>query len=198
MALKDSISKLDKALDRRLESLPDLSSKADREKYRGAVKTGVARAGRRASVTLKNLDDMGDKAVDRFRPRKASGSRIVDYTTSHPLMTLLMVLVITGLIATQATNVSKYMRGDMEIYLPPDNEATTILQEVRKEFSTDIIIIYVKAKEVNGQPLNLTDRSCLMEMSRFEGDDLNKYAAEPNARGIDPVKGDRGLEDEIE
>ncbi len=198
MALKDSLSKLDRALDRRLEDLPDISSKADRERYRGAVKSGMTTAGRRASVTLKNLDDMGDKAVGRLRPRTGAGGRIVDYSTAHPISTLIMVLVVTGLLATQATNITKYMRGDMEIYLPPDNEATTILQEVREEFSTDIIIIYIKAHEVNGRILNLTDVHCLQEMSRFEGDDLNKYAADPLDRGIDPMKGDRGIEDEVE
>jgi hypothetical protein len=72
MALKDSLSKLDRALDRRLETLPDVSSRTDRERYRGAVKGGVTRAGRRASVTLKNLDEMGDRAV--CGPARAAGT----------------------------------------------------------------------------------------------------------------------------
>jgi predicted RND superfamily exporter protein len=198
MALKDSLSKLDRALDRRLDGLPDVSSKTDRERYRGAVKTGVTQAGRRAAVRLKSLDDMGDKAVGRLRPQKGGWNRIIDYTTEHSVTTFVMVLIVTGLIATQALNIPKYMRGDMEIYLPPDNEATIILQEVRQDFSTDIIVIYVKGIDYNGQPLNLTDLRALLEMSHFEGDDTNRYAADEMDRGIDPVKGDRGMDDRIE
>jgi predicted RND superfamily exporter protein len=198
MALKDSISRIDKALDRGLEKLPDVSSKTDRERYRGAVKTGVSRAGRRASVTLKNLDDLGDRYVGKLRPRTGYGNRIINYSTGHPVFTLLLVLLITGLIGSQAVNIPTYMRGDMEIYLPPDHEATHILKDVRQEFSTDIIVIYIKGIEADGAPLNLTDKRCLLEMSRFEGDDLNKNAADPLDRGIDPIKGDRGLEDNVD
>jgi len=199
MALKDSISKLDKALDRRLESLPDVSSRADREKYRGAVKTGVMSAGRRASVTLKNLDDMGDRAAGKLRPRKGGWDRLIDYSTANPFLTVLIIFILAGAIGSQAVNIPKYMRGDMEIYLPPDHEATRILQEVRADWSTDVIVIYVKAIDFDGDgtPNNLTDYRVLTELSRFEGDDTNREAADPQDRGIDPDKGDRGREDTI-
>ena len=108
MALKDSISKLDKALDRRLESLPDVSSRADREKYRGAVKTGVMSAGRRASVTLKNLDDMGDRAAGKLRPRKGGWDRLIDYSTANPFLT-------PALMANIA-NAGPYVTGAMSRY----------------------------------------------------------------------------------
>jgi len=199
MALKDSLSKLDRALDRRLERLPDVSSRTDRERYRGAVKTGVSRAGRRASVTLKNLDDMGDRAVGRLRPRKGGWDRLIDYSTANPLKTIIVIFIITGVIGSQAINIPKYMRGDMEIYLPPDHEATRILGEVRADWSTDVIVIYIKAIDYNGDGAvdNLTNVDVLYEMSRFEGDDTNAEAADMKDRGIDPVKGDRGRDDSI-
>ena len=199
MALKDSLNKLDRALDRRLESLPDVSSKTDRERYRGAVKTGVSRAGRRASVTLKNLDDMGDRAVGRLRPRKGTWDRIIDYSTANPFWTLAVIFIIAGLIGSQAINIPKYMRGDMEIYLPPDHEATKILTEVRADWSTDVIIIYIKPVDYDGDGTlnNLTDVLALQDMSRLEGDDTNRDAADSLDRGIDPNKGDRGKDDSI-
>jgi predicted RND superfamily exporter protein len=199
MALKDTLGKVDRALDRRLEDLPDVSSKADREKYRGAVKTGVGQAGRRASVTLKTLDEMGDRAVGRLRPRKGGWDRLIDYSTANPFMTILVCFIIAGAIGTQAINIPKYMRGDMEIYLPPDNEATRILTEVRADWSTDVIVIYIKAVDHDGDGRlnNLTDIESLLEMSRFEGDDTNIYAADELDRGIDPIKGDRGRDDQI-
>lgn len=199
MALKDSLSRLDKALDRRLEDLPDISSGADRERYRAAVKAGVSQAGRRASVTLKNLDDMGDRAVGRLRPRRGGWDRLIDYSTANPLLTIVVVFIIALSIGSQAINIPKHMRGDMEIYLPPGHEATVILEEVRADWSTDVIVIFIKALDFDrdGTPNNLTDFRVLTEMSRFEGDDTNIYAADPLDRGIDPDKGDRGQDDDI-
>jgi predicted RND superfamily exporter protein len=199
MAMKDSLSRLDRALDRRLERLPDVSSKADRDKYRGAVKSGVSQAGRRASVTLKTLDDLGDKAVGRLRPRKGGWDRLIDWSTANPFLTILICIIMAGAIGSQAINIPKYMRGDMEIYLPPDHEATRILTEVRADWSTDVIVIYIKSIDYNGDgaPDNLTDVEVLREMSRFEGDDTNLYAADEMDRGIDPSKGDRGRDDRV-
>jgi predicted RND superfamily exporter protein len=197
MALKDSISKLDRALDRGLEKLPDVSSKADREKYKGAVKTGVSRAGRRASVTLKNLDELGDRYAGKLRPKRGGWDRLIDWTTANPLLTLVITVVIAGLIGSQALLIPQYMRGEMEIYLPPNNEATKILKEMRVDFTSDVIVIYIKGINIEGKPLNLTDYKVLQEMSRFEGDDTNMYAPDPMDRGIDPDKGDRGRDDGV-
>ena len=197
MALKDSISKLDRALDRGLEKLPDVSSKADRERYRGAVKTGVSRAGRRASVTLKNLDELGDRYAGKLRPKRGGWDRLIDWTTANPLLTLIITVVIAGLIGSQALLIPQYMHGEMEIYLPPDNEATKILKEVRVDYTSDVIVIFIKGMTVDGKPLNLTDYRVLQEMSRFEGDDTNIYAPDPQDRGIDPDKGDHGRDDGV-
>ena len=199
MGLRDSIGKLDRMLDRRLEQLPDVSSQRDREKYRAAVKTGVSRATRRAGATIRSLDDIGDKAAGRLRPRKGTWDRIIDYSTANPILVLLVIGILTGAIATQAIYIPKYMRGDMEIYLPPDHEATKILTEVRHDWSTDVIVIYVKAIDWNHDGLvdNLTSYDVLSEMSRIEGDDTNKDAANDLDKGIDPDKGDRGKDDRI-
>jgi predicted RND superfamily exporter protein len=199
MGLRDRIGKLDRILDSKLEQLPDVSSQMDREKYRAAVKTGVSRVTRKAGATIRSLDEIGDRAAGHLRPRKGTWDRIIDYSTTHPVLVMIVIGIITASIATQAVNIPKYMRGDMEIYLPPDHESTKILTEVRHDWSTDVIVIYIKAIDYNrdGRPDNLTDIDTLVEMSHVEGDDTNKDAAKTLDQGIDPDKGDRGKNDRI-
>jgi len=199
MGLKDSLGKLDRALDRRLERLPDISSQTDREKYRAAVKDGVSRATRKAGATIKSLDEMGDRAAGKLRPKRGIWDRWIEYSVHHPITVLLSILLVTALIATQAIYIQKEMRGDMEIYLPADEESTKILNEVRQSWATDIIIVYVQANDWNkdGKPDNLTDLESLVEMSHIEGDDTNKDAANELDKGVDPDKGDRGKDDRI-
>jgi predicted RND superfamily exporter protein len=199
MGLRDSLGKLDRSLDRSLERLPDVSSQLDRERYRTAVKTGVSRATRKAGATIKSLDEMGDRTAGKFRPKRGGWDRWIDYSVHHPITVLLSILLITGLIATQAIYIQKEMRGDMEIYLPSDEESTKILTEVRQSWATDIIIVYVQVKDWNGDgtPDNLTNIESLVEMSHVEGDDTNKDAANGLDKGIDPDKGDRGEDDGI-
>jgi len=199
MGLRESIGRLDRSLDRRLEKLPDISSQTDREKYRAAVKDGVFRATRKAGATIRSLDEMGDRAAGHLRPRKGGWDRVIDYSTAHPVLVILVIVIISFSIATQSLNIPKYMRGDMEIYLPPDHESTKILTEVRHDWSTDVIVIYVKSIDFNkdGRPDNLTNIDVLTEMSHVEGDDTNKDAARELQRGIDPDKGDRGKNDRI-
>jgi predicted RND superfamily exporter protein len=199
MGLRDSIGRLDRMLDRRLEQLPDISSQRDRDAYRAAVKTGVSRATRKAGATIRSLDELGDRTAGKLRPKRGVWDRWIEYSVHHPMIVLLSILLITGLIATQAIYIQKEMRGDMEIYLPSDDESTRILTEVRQSWATDIIVVYVKATDWNkdGKLDNLTNYESLVEMSHVEGDDTNKDAAREMAKGIDPDKGDRGKDDRI-
>ena len=199
MGLKDSFKKLDGMLDGQLERLPDMSSARDRERTKAAVKRRVTRAGRKAGVTLRSLEEMGDKYAGKLRPKRGGWDRVIDYSTAHPLMTLIVIGILAGAIGSQAINIPKYMRGDMEIYLPPDDPATKILAEVRADWSTDVIIIYIKAKDYNGDgtPDNVTNYDVLAQMSKFEGDDLNANAPAEMDKGIDYDKADRGRNDKI-
>ncbi|MEM2977356.1 MAG: hypothetical protein QXW06_06870, partial [Thermoplasmata archaeon] len=199
MGLRDFVAELDRRLDRRLEGLPDLSSRADRERYRASVQDYVSRATRRAGATIKSLDELGDRYAGKLRPRRGTWDRIIDFSTNHPFQIFIILTIITAIIGSQAVNIPKYMRGDMEIYLPPDHEATKILEEVRRDYSTDVIVIYIKAKDTDGDGKveNLTSVPVLLEMSRFEGDDLNRNAPDERDRGIDPDKDDGGKNDRV-
>ncbi len=163
------------------------------------MQESVSRARRRAGATIRSLDDLGEKYAGKLRPRRGSGDRVIDYSTRHPLQIFVLLTIITALIGSQAVNIPRHMRGDMEIYLPPDHEATKILSEVRVDWSTDIIVIYITAKDVDGDGKveNLTSLPVLLDMSRFEGDDLNKNAPDERDRGIDPDKDDSGKNDRV-
>ncbi|MGQ9582002.1 MAG: efflux RND transporter permease subunit [Thermoplasmatota archaeon] len=199
MGLRETLAGLDRRLDRGLDSLPDISSRTEREKYRASVQESVSRAKRRAGATIRSIDELGERYAGKLRPRRGAGDRIIDYSTSHPLQVFILLTIITALVGSQAVNIPLYMRGDMEIYLPPDHEATKILAEVRADWSTDVIVIYIKARDTDGDGRveNLTSLPVLLEMSRFEGDDLNKNAPDEKDRGIDPDKDDAGKNDRV-
>ena len=79
------------------------------------------------------------------------------------LMTALMFLMLIGI--PQAN-----INGAMEVYLPRGSPEEALLFEVREDWSTDIIVIYIEtpnARDLNDET-NITLRSVLIEMDYLE------------------------------
>lgn len=116
----------------------------------------------------------------------------VKILSKRPLVMIFIISLITALLFREAVNFQDNMTSDVEAFLPEGDEATDILKEVRLEWTTDIIVIYVETENKynpNSSKDNMTDKVILEEISKIEGDDFTP--------GIDWNKVDRGDEDGI-
>jgi len=125
----------------------------------------------------------------------------VSFITTKPGITVLVVAFLTVPMLMQAITFQDNMTADVMAYLPdPEDEddkehPTTLLKEVREEWTTDIILIYVETPNAYNEQdqTNITRREVLEEMSRIEGDFI--YGREHNA--VDWDKSDRGRNDGV-
>lgn len=112
-----------------------------------------------------------------------------------PAYLIVTLLLASALIGWRAEDFEHQINGDVEIYLPDGANSTSLLNEVRTQWSTDIVILYVQTNNAaegaqNGDE-NITDADILNQLSWVEGDDNN--AAEGGyGRGLDYNKEDRG------
>jgi predicted RND superfamily exporter protein len=120
----------------------------------------------------------------------------VKLTTHQPpvtmgLMTALMFLMLIGI--PQAN-----INGAMEVYLPRGSPEEALLFEVREDWSTDIIVIYIEtpnARDLNDET-NITLRSVLIEMDYLERTlDFIGQIEEEDKPGV--VPSDAGTIDDI-
>ena len=91
----------------------------------------------------------------------------VHLTTDYPPITLgiMTVIMLFMLIGIGKTNIN----GAMEVYLPKGSIEEELLLEVRDDWSTDIIVIYVEtdnAYDVSSNA-NITSRQVLLEMDHI-------------------------------
>jgi len=119
------------------------------------------------------------------------------FSTENPILTLIIFLLLTLFFFLSAVSVKieadSYppysmehklnIKGEMEVYLPEGHEATDDLNEVRKYWSTDMIVIYVEIEDPGDFPLNITEAAVLREISYIE-------------ETLDWNKQDRGVEDD--
>ena len=121
---------------------------------------------------------------------------LVKLTTNQPpitmgLMTALMFLMLIGI--PQAN-----INGAMEVYLPRGSPEEALLFEVREDWSTDIIVIYIEtpnAQDLNDET-NITLRSVLIEMDYLERTlDFIGQVEEEDKPGV--VPSDAGTIDDI-
>ena len=107
------------------------------------------------------------------------------------LMTALMFLMLIGI--PQAN-----INGAMEVYLPRGSPEEALLFEVREDWSTDIIVIYIEtpnAQDLNDET-NITLRSVLIEMDYLERTlDFIGQVEEEDKPGV--VPSDAGTVDDI-
>lgn len=105
-----------------------------------------------------------------------------DIVTKNPLLIIIIMAVITLLFASQIPKLD--IHGEMEVYLPKGEETSEIVKEVRKYWSTDIILIYTEIEDPYNDTTNVSSKECLREMSYVE-------------ETIDPYKNDRGEKDDV-
>lgn len=114
---------------------------------------------------------------------------------------VVMMILLTALVGKDALDFGQQINGDVEIYLPDGAESTELLLEVREQWSTDIVLLYVHTNNAIDDPSirgteDVTDVAILKQISFLEGDDDNK-AEGRYARGIDWSKDDRGRDDGV-
>lgn len=119
----------------------------------------------------------------------------VRLTTDYPPITLGVMTAITlfMLIGIGMTNIN----GAMEVYLPKGSDEEALLLEVREDWSTDIIVIYVETDNERdpSSPTNITNRQVLLELDYIERT-VDEYGqTEKGGPGIVPSDG--GLEDDV-
>ena len=122
--------------------------------------------------------------------------RFVNFIVAKPIFTVVFVTLVTVVpLLVPAMHFQDNMTADVEAYLPEGDPATEILKEVRLEWSTDVVIIYVETpnKYNPSAQVNITDRNILLEMSMLEGDD--DFGAATGA--LDWDKNDRGRNDDV-
>ena len=140
------------------------------------------------------------------------GARMHDFTENQvdrfyrvllrsPGPIVVMMVLLTALIGKDALDFGQQINGDVEIYLPDGAESTELLLEVREQWSTDIVLLYIHTNNAIADPAirgteDITDVAILKQISFLEGDDDNK-AEGRYARGIDWSKEDRGREDGV-
>ena len=74
-----------------------------------------------------------------------------------PSLTVLVLVLVTLLLLKPALTFEQNMTRDIEVYLPEGEESTDLLLEVRKDWATDIIIIYIETRNAN-DPERFNDR----------------------------------------
>ncbi len=186
------------------------------DKYAKRIEASIERATTAAKKTKVDLDALGDEYVDRLfgggrKKRPKSDEANIGWITARPKVVLLAVLIVVMLTALPAVNITgserlgveSSMRGDFEIFLPPKDETTQILNEVREHWSTDAMFIYGEMTSSE----NVTDYDILRALSAIEGDD--DHRADPptgegyqagfpwDEYGIDPWREDDGEQDGV-
>ena len=119
----------------------------------------------------------------------------VRVTTDYPPITIGIMTVITlfMLIGIGKMNIN----GAMEVYLPKGSVEEELLLEVREDYSTDIIVIYVEtdnAYDVSSSA-NITNKQVLLELDYIERTVDENGQTEKGGAGIVPSDG--GITDNV-
>ena len=119
----------------------------------------------------------------------------VKLTTDYPPLTIGIMTAITFvmLIGIGKMNIN----GAMEVYLPKGSVEEELLLEVREDYSTDIIVIYVEtdnAYDVSSSA-NITNRQVLLELDYIERTVDENGQTEKGGAGVVPSDG--GITDNV-
>ncbi|MBU3902574.1 MAG: MMPL family transporter, partial [Candidatus Thermoplasmatota archaeon] len=151
--IKEALSNIDKKLDSLLTKGVQISGGITEKKPGGA---------KAFKETLRGLDVIGDKITAKIKKRPEID--YFDIITKRPKITLFVMTVVVLLIGSQAIHLIGSIQGDIEVYLPEDDPSTETLNEIREDWPTDLIIIYVTV----GKNDDITNLPILEEMSRIE------------------------------
>ena len=118
----------------------------------------------------------------------------------RPVLTIAVLSVITILLLQSAMTFEQNMTRDIEVYLPEGEESTNILIEVREDWATDLIIVYVETPnaedpEFYNNPVqdNITYVPTLKEISLLERT-IDPYG---QTTDLATYQADRGENDDI-
>ena len=145
------------------------------------------------------LETIGQLSDDVSDGVHAVAQRAAELTYSgiqrSPGAVVALLLLLTALIGRDAMDFEHQINGDVEIYLPDGANSTVLLNEVREQWATDIVILYVQTNNAatgseHGDE-NITDVDILSQMSWIEGDD-NNFGKGGLKSGLDFNKEDRG------
>jgi len=118
-----------------------------------------------------------------------------------PLLTIGILSLITILLLQAAITFEQNMTRDIEVYLPEGEESTNILIEVREDWATDLIIVYVETPNAENPQFykdpvmdNITYVPTLKEIALLERT-IDPYGQ--NVELENEWKADRGEKDDI-
>lgn len=145
------------------------------------------------------METVGQLSDDVSDAVQVTVRRIAELSYSAILRTpgtvVIILLLVSAIVGRDALDFEQQINGDVEIYLPDGANSTELLNEVREQWSTDIMILYVQtnnaAKGSESGSENITDADILSQISWIEGDDNNKGNGVLK-QGLDFNKEDRG------
>ena len=148
---------------------------------------------------LEALQLAAERAAFRFK--RGAHDRLEQlYGTllASPGTVLLLFVVISAVFAQQGMAFQQQIDDDVEIFLPDGAPSTTLLLEVREEWSTDLAVIYIRTPNAfnPNDNTNITNEAILNEISWIEGDDRN-IGGDSTGRGMDYDKDDHGRNDGV-
>ena len=118
------------------------------------------------------MDTAGQLVSDVSDTSHIVAQRTAELTYSailrSPAYLIVTLLLASALIGWRAEDFEHQINGDVEIYLPDGANSTALLNEVRTQWSTDIVILYVQTDNAaigadHGTD-NITDASILNQI----------------------------------
>lgn len=172
--LKDRIKRVDYLLDSHITQAEELAEKSLDIFVEQGVKARKAakEVSGMAQESAKGFEKISDDVTKRFLKFDFSKG-LEDSVIKYPKLMVLIVLGLTALIAGAGiTSMIGNIKGDLEIYLPADDETTVILNEVSSVdgWSTDIVMILVETDNVGnpGFGLDVKNLAVLNEIDALE------------------------------
>jgi predicted RND superfamily exporter protein len=188
--IKEKMHSLDMALDSRMSKTVDTVEDA-RESLDDLRKQATEKATELSKKADEKAQLLERKSMDMTRRMKmaSSSEAVMDMIITRPKIVLLAVLVLTIIIGASGIPLMlNNISAEMTIYLPQDDPAAKILNEVNEDWSTEMIVLFVetpnKWDRTYGDDYNITNINVLNEISAIE-------------EAMDPQKDDYGKEDEI-
>ena len=117
----------------------------------------------------------------------------------YAVLTISVLSLITILLLQSAMTFEQNMTRDIEVYLPEGEESTKILIEVREDWATDLIIVYVQTPNAENpefykeEEYNITNVATLKEISLLE-QNIDPYG---QTTDLEKYQADRGENDDI-
>ena len=125
------------------------------------------------------------EAPDRFK-REWQKNGATGAITRFPLTTVIVFLMMTAFFVTQSgfldntrfdddlDNPALNVNGDLEVYLPDGSKISELLSEVEKDWTTNVMVVYIES-----ETRNITDQRVLQEISYVENK-LNPELSDPS------------------